>query len=72
MAISYAVIVQIHEVGGCKTGDISEYSVRTDFPISAVLKWGGWFQTIYFDQEIDVVILTKIVQEIWNDKEMTL
>jgi hypothetical protein len=70
MAISYAVIVQSRKVGGSKTDDISKYGVRTDFPINAVLKWVGWFQTIYFNQE--VVILMKIVQEIWNDKEITL
>ena len=25
--------------------------VETDFPMNAMLKWGGWLQTIYFDQE---------------------
>ena len=50
-AISYAVIVQSRDVGGSKTGDISEYSVRTGFLINAVFKWEGWFQTISFDQK---------------------
>lgn len=72
MTISYEIIAQSHEVGGSKTDDISEYSVRTYFPINAVSKWGWWFQTIYFDQEKDIAILTKNVQEIWNAKEMAI
>lgn len=48
--ISYADIAQNHEVDGSKTGEVSEYSVRTDFPINILFKWGEWFQTIYFDQ----------------------
>lgn len=48
-----------------KTGNINEVAqVKIPIPINVLLKWGGCFQTVYFDQEIKHNPTQKIYKKI--------